>query len=78
VIDAVARRSAGGAGPGLMAVVVGTVSARLGVTVPGTAVVDQPAGPEASNRPPVRRLISGQPRSAASVGSPAFFGPGFY
>ena len=48
--------SAGRAGPGLMVVVVGTVSARLGVTVPGTAVVDQPAGPEASNRPPVSQV----------------------
>ena len=37
------------------------------MTVPGTDVVDQPAGPLASNRPPVSRLISGQPRSAASA-----------
>ena len=54
-------------GPGRMAAVVDTMSRDLGAPCPGTAVVDQPAGAEVNSLPPVIRLISGQPRSAASA-----------
>jgi len=54
-------------GPGRMAAVVDTMSRDLAAPCPGTAVVDQPAGPEVNSLPPVIRLISCQPRSAASA-----------
>ena len=50
-----------------MAAVVDTMSRDLGALCPGTAVVDQPSGAEVNSLPPVIRLISGQPRSAASA-----------
>ena len=54
-------------GPGRMAAVVDTMSRDFGAPCPGTAVADQPAGPEVNSLPPVIRLISCQPRSAASA-----------